>query len=96
MREARANAQAYEAEARERLRAISYELTGLVGDGASTKGSGDSPGDVTTHPHTDGGLKVSDREIWRRIQEMEQQVTDLEEYFMQQQAAKGQERKRLQ
>ena len=44
MREARANIQAYEAEARERLRAISYELTGLVGDGASTKGSGDSPG----------------------------------------------------
>jgi hypothetical protein len=37
-------------------------------------------------------LKVS---MLRRMQEMEQQLTDLEEYFMQQ-AAKGQERKRLQ
>ena len=44
MREARANAQAYDAEARERLRAISYELSGLARDGASAKGREDSPG----------------------------------------------------
>jgi hypothetical protein len=39
---------------------------------------------------------VSDREMLRRMQEMEQQLTELEEYFMEQQAAKDQEKKRLQ
>jgi hypothetical protein len=41
-------------------------------------------------------LKVSDREMLRRMQEMEEQLTELEEYFMQQQAAKGQGGGRLQ
>jgi hypothetical protein len=41
-------------------------------------------------------LKVSDREMLRRMQEMEAQLTELEEFFMQQQAAKEQGGKRLQ
>ena len=54
MREARANGQAYEAEASERLRAISYDLTGLARTALPRRGVKTLPGRAPT----DGGCST--------------------------------------